>query len=997
MARGQVSYFGFNRGLVSVLGLARADIKRMAMSAESMTNWIPRVLGSMSLRPGLRYIGTTLTNQQARLLPFIFSSTDKARIELTNLVMRVWISDTVITRPSVSSAVTNGAFAQYSNTVTMTSANPGVFTYTGADNFAESDPITFTTTGALPTNVVVGTTYYVKVGTLNVGANTFQIAATPTGTAIDTTAGVQSGVHTVYAYYFITGWTDSDESGGVSKWTNGDLELLGTGTAAAIRDQTITVAGGDQNVEHALNINIVRGPVTLRVGSTSGGDEYINQTELDTGYHSLSLTPTGNFYIRFQSRLSRIVYVGSCEIASAGAMSLTTPWSTSALDNIKYDQSGDIIFVAGGSSLQQYKIERRATRSWSVVKYETEDGPFQTMNVGPITITPSVLTGNGTLTASKALFRSGDVGELIALTSTGQSATKSMTVLNDATNSILVEGVSATRSFSVVITGLTGTGNTVTLQQSFDGTTWATSGGSAILTSGGSSVTADLVVNVNDGLDNQTVYYRLKCTTYASGTTVSTITITTGSVRGICRVTAYTSNTVVSMEVLSDLGGTTAVTDWEEGLWSDYRGWPSAVAFHEGRLWWFGKDRVVGSVSDGYYSFDHTVTGDSAPINRTIGKGPINTINWALSLQRLVIGGQSAELTCRSTSLDEPITPTNFNLKEASSQGSQSPQAVAVDAKGVYVQRGGTRVFELDWADNGIDYTSKHLSALIPEIGQPRIIRLSVQRQPDTRIHCLRSDGTVALLVYDKVENVICWCEVETTGATGLVEDIMILPGDSGDEEDHVFYVVNRTIGGATKRYIEQWAFESDCINGALNLVADSYITYTGAATTNITGLSHLEGQVVDVWANGSDVGHDENDARLYTVSGGAITLATAATNVVVGLPYQARWKSGKLVQLQNQLGTALKSTKEIQGLGVVLVNTHHKGLKFGSDFTTMDNLPSVEYGAAVADGTVYAAYDEPAFIFPGTWETDARLCLEANSPRAVTVAAAICDVEHHS
>src|SRR5690606_39871563 len=54
--------------------------------------------------------------------------------------------------------------------------------------------------------------------------------------------------------------------------------LLGTGTNAAIRDQEITVT--ETGTEHALRIVVARGPVILRVGSTSGGDDYITETTL---------------------------------------------------------------------------------------------------------------------------------------------------------------------------------------------------------------------------------------------------------------------------------------------------------------------------------------------------------------------------------------------------------------------------------------------------------------------------------------------------------------------------------------------------------------------------------------------------------------------------------------------------------------------------------------------------------------------------------------------
>lgn len=79
------------------------------------------------------------------------------------------------------------------STVTVTIATPGVVTWTG-HTLANGDPVSFTTTGALPTGITAGTRYYV----VNQAANTFQIAATRGGAAI-ATSGTQSGVHTAAA------------------------------------------------------------------------------------------------------------------------------------------------------------------------------------------------------------------------------------------------------------------------------------------------------------------------------------------------------------------------------------------------------------------------------------------------------------------------------------------------------------------------------------------------------------------------------------------------------------------------------------------------------------------------------------------------------------------------------------------------------------------------------------------------------------------------------
>jgi hypothetical protein len=76
-------------------------------------------------------------------------------------------------------------------TVTITNASPGVITYTATELLADM-PVVFTTTGALPTGLTAGTTYYVK--TL-LSTNTFTVSATVGGAAINTSSA-GSGTHT---------------------------------------------------------------------------------------------------------------------------------------------------------------------------------------------------------------------------------------------------------------------------------------------------------------------------------------------------------------------------------------------------------------------------------------------------------------------------------------------------------------------------------------------------------------------------------------------------------------------------------------------------------------------------------------------------------------------------------------------------------------------------------------------------------------------------------
>jgi hypothetical protein len=891
----------FNRGRISRYGLGRTDLKRTGLSAEIQTNWLPRVLGSMMLRPGMGYISSTLNHLRSQHIPFIYSTQDTAWIEATDDGLRVFVNEAPVTRTAVSSAVTNTTFL--------------------------TD---------------------------------------------------------------LSGWTDEDEAGATSDWlTGGYMSLIGTHYSAAIRTQQILVSGPDLNQEHAIRVVVARGKALLRIGTTSGSQEFVSETELGPGTHSLVFTPSTDFYIWVGARTQTATLVDSVAIEGAGVMVLPAPWAESNLRSMRWTQSADVVWVAC-DGFQQRKIERRGIKSWSVVLYQPSDGPFRTENVTTTRLTPSAISGDITVTSSAALFKSSHVGALFSITSIGQTVSAAVGGADQWTDPIRVTGVSDGRTFSYAITG-TWTG-TVRIQRSV-GEPGAWSDVSGLSWTGNTSSTHA------DGLDNQIIYYRIGVKTgeYGTGTANVSLTYASGSLTGVVRITAYTSALSVSAAVLTTLGGTTASEIWAEGEWSDYRGWPGAVTLYEGRLWWAGRGREWGSISDAYESFDPNFEGDAGPISRNIGAGPVDRVNWLLPLQRLMSGTDGEEISARSSNFDEPLTPTNFNPKAISTQGSSQVAALKIDKRGVFVDKSGRRLYELSYDASQQDYESTDLTTLVPEIATSNIVDICVQRRPDTRIHCVLADGTVGVLVFDRAEDVLCWVTVVAgpyDAMTGAIEDAFVLPGNV---EDKVYYLVKRTIDGNTVRYIERWSMESECRGGTLNKQSDSYVSGTNApASITITGLEHLEGEEVVVWADGKDFSPLVNGVpTTYTVTSGEIELGEVVTDYVVGLYYNAAYKSMKLAQV-TQAGASLNQKRIIDHLGMVLADTHKAGVQYGPDFAHLDDLPSVEDGAAVDDDYVWEAYDKDTAPFSGTYDTDSRVCMMAHAPRPANVLALSIDMNVH-
>ena len=103
-------------------------------------------------------------------------------------------------------------------------------------------------------------------------------------------------------------------------------------------------------------------------------------------------------------------------------------------------------------------------------------------------------------------------------------------------------------------------------------------------------------------------------------------------------------------EVLKHFGNSNvATTSWAEGAWSNYRGWPSAVAFYEGRLWWAGKDKIYASVSDAFSSFDDTIEATVVVPSLTTVRLPDKTDQIQAPFYRMEADAVPMKLVLRGT------------------------------------------------------------------------------------------------------------------------------------------------------------------------------------------------------------------------------------------------------------------------------------------------------------------------------------------------------------
>jgi hypothetical protein len=226
------------------------------------------------------------------------------------------------------------------------------------------------------------------------------------------------------------------------------------------------------------------------------------------------------------------------------------------------------------------------------------------------------------------------------------------------------------------------------------------------------------------------------------------------------------------------------------------------------------------------------------------------------------------------------------------------------------------------------------------------------------------------------------------SGYDGIISRIMILPQASSEEALQGYGVPQDP---PTYRYIEKLALKSEAIGGTTNKMADSGAFFAGPAST-VTCAWLVERTDIVAWATNAS-GVAVPLTGLTSDVDGNIALGDTYTNIWVGLAYTARYRSGKLA-FENQGGTALLQRKRIAELGLLLENTHRDAVRFGEDFDRMRHMNLVRAGAIQNAGTIYSTYDDKSFSFPGSWNTDSRLCLEIQAPYPATLLGLVIGLE---
>jgi len=307
-------------------------------------------------------------------------------------------------------------------------------------------------------------------------------------------------------------------------------------------------------------------------------------------------------------------------------------------------------------------------------------------------------------------------------------------------------------------------------------------------------------------------------------------------------ITAFTSTTVVTIEILIDMGSTSASTDWSLGSFSTTTGFPSCVSFFEQRLVFAASvnnpQTVYFSKSGDYENMDANIGGtvaDDDAIIYTIASNQVNAIRFLTSARTLIIGTAGGEFVVSGGGDNNAVTPTNIMIKKQSNHGAANVDAISVGNATLFLQRAKRKIRELAYNFDVDGYIAPDLTILAEHITEGNVVEMAYQEEPLAIIWCVRGDGQLIALTYQREQEVVAWHrhiiggEFETGDA--VVESVAVIPTD--DSEYELYMIVKRTIDGSTARYVEYLhTFNFDQTDNTSFNYLDSQLSLSKSQTT---------------------------------------------------------------------------------------------------------------------------------------------------------------------
>lgn len=294
----------------------------------------------------------------------------------------------------------------------------------------------------------------------------------------------------------------------------------------------------------------------------------------------------------------------------------------------------------------------------------------------------------------------------------------------------------------------------------------------------------------------------------------------------------------------------------------------------------------------------------------------------------------------------------------------------------------GTAV-ETDATAEVIDGSGTSTAATSLSYRRSGLIDIAWAQEPYRTLWSVRSDGLLLGMTYRRDQGVLAWHRHPMTN--GAVESICVIP-DPTSGRSQLWMAVQREVNGSTVRYIEYMTDIHEPSNPTDTggyVFLDSSLTYSGSAVSSVSGLEHLEGQTVQIWADG--IRHADK-----TVSGGSVTLDRSASTVTVGI-HTTSYILTLPANAGAANGTAQGKQKQVARARVRVHETI--GGKMGRDLDALDDL-NVRRSSGAMDTTPALVSGVSQTLMDAAHDREAQFIVAQDYPAPMTITALMPEID---
>lgn len=556
-----------------------------------------------------------------------------------------------------------------------------------------------------------------------------------------------------------------------------------------------------------------------------------------------------------------------------GSVTTGCNWTTATLFEFTFDQVADTMVISHQAWKPQI-IARVALDDFDVIDFpfsQSSNGnkvyqPYYKFADDDVTIACSTTSGSTTVTASAAAFAASMIGERIRwhqveIELTGYT---SPTVMTGTIKGTLV-GEYDNNPFRTT-EGSTSVEVTHVLHGFTTGASVAIAGAGGTGGIAAASLNGTRIITVVD--DNR-------------------YTFTAGA--------AATSSIDGGGPSVTFSGANLPTRNWLEQVFSVSNGWPAAVAFHDGRLWFGGTpglpDGLFSSRLFEYFAFEVGEGGTADSIQVTLGASQLANIRHLVSNNDLQIFTANAEAAARSPR-DVALTPANIVIRQQTPYGAGTVRPYPFDGATLFVQASGSAVREFIFSEASQRYQSTDLNVLSSHLLNGPVsmdVLYGGTDRNEQYAYVVNSDGTIAVFYSARSEQLAGWSTWDQGGAGAAgFRDLCVLGED-------IFAVSER--GGTF--WLEKFSQNR-------NMTIDGATIYnSGVAKANWVIGTRYRSQTVSVLCGSYYLGDFPVDAA------GNINLGQNVTTITVGYNYSFRIKTLP-VDLDLQTGSTVGLAKRI-------------------------------------------------------------------------------------